>query len=79
MKQYVVTYDNSKGLLADYQNIEGKTALDALEKAFGKKYKRLTGNAGRYATKILVNGYYNPHTNRIKVNGRYQMLCYEEA
>ena len=77
MNKYVVTYNSTKNLLDDYQVIEGKTPKEALKNAFNKEYKRLTGDAGRYATIILVKG--DLKNNIIHYSGRYQMLCFGEA
>lgn len=77
MTKYIVTYNGSQNLFYDYQVIEGKDAKDALKRAFGKVFHRLTGDAGRYATIILVKGEMRGNTQVIK--GKYTMLCYEEA
>ena len=79
LNKYVVTYDSSKSLLSYYQVIEGKNPKDALKKAFNKDYERLTGDAGRYATIILIKGNYDPKGNNIIYTGRRcQRLCYGE-
>ena len=78
MNKYVITYDSQKNILDDYQIIEGKNPKEALKKAFNKDYKRLTGEASRYATIILVKGDYNKQSNNIIYKGRYQLLCYGE-
>lgn len=77
MNKYVVTYNSNKALLDDYQVIEGKNAKDALKKAFNKDYKRLTGDAGRHVSIILIKGDFRDNT--IYYQGKYQLLCYGEC
>jgi hypothetical protein len=60
-----------------YQVIEGKTPKLALETAFKKKFKRVYGDEGRYASIILVKGDFK--NNTIIPDGRYQMLCFVES
>ena len=56
---------------------EGKNAKDALKKAFNKDYKRLTGDAGRHVSIILIKGDFRDNT--IYYQGKYQLLCYGEC
>lgn len=76
MKTWVLTYNDLGGnsLSSSYETIEGKSAMDALLKRFGRKFQRLTGDAGRYANVILVRGYFRD--NNIHYEGKYQRLCY---
>jgi hypothetical protein len=75
--KYVIIYNNNNDLFDEYQVIEGKTPKEALKKTFGKEFKRLTGDAGRYARIILVKGDYK--NNTITPAGRYQTLCFSEV
>jgi len=79
LNKYIVKYDSRKSIFDDYQVIEGKNPKDALKKAFNKDYMRLTGEASRYATIILVKGDYDKQSNNIIYKGRYQLLCYGEC
>lgn len=76
INSYVVLYNDSKGLFDDNEMIEGKTAKEALKKAYNKNYKRLTGDAGRYANIILIKGYFE--NNVIHYDGKYNQLCFGE-
>jgi hypothetical protein len=79
VNQYVITYnsvEHGDGLLYDYETIKGKTPKEALKKHFNREFKRLTGDAGRYADVILIKGYYDEEHNIIRYTGRYQTLCY---
>lgn len=77
MEKYVVTFNNKRNLLDDYEVIEGKTAKDALKKAYGKEYNRLTGDSARYADIILIKG--EMRGNNIVYKGRYTQLCFGEV
>jgi hypothetical protein len=75
--QFVVQYDsitNGNSLLYDYKTIEGKNAQDALQKAYGLKFKRLFGEEGSRADVIITKGRYE--NNTIYYSGRYMLLCY---
>ena len=76
INSYVVSFNDKQGLFDEYKTIQGKTAKEALKKAFNKDYKRLTGDAGRYANIILIKGYFE--NNTIHYVGKYQQLCYGE-
>jgi len=62
-----------------YETIEGKNAKDALKKRFGVNFKRLTGDAGRYAEVILQKGFFISETNSIQLTSNGAMLCYERV
>jgi len=77
MDKWVITYndiDNKNALMYEYETIEGKNSKDALKKRFGKEFKRLTGDSGRYANVILRKGYFENNTIHCTTNGA--MLCY---
>lgn len=79
MNTWVVMFANigsNTGLFADYEVIEGKTAMEALKARFNKEFQRLTGDMGRYASIILVKGSYDKSCNTLHYNGKYQRLCY---
>lgn len=67
---------NNTGLFADYETIQGKTAMEALKAKFNREFQRLTGDMGRYANIILVKGSYDKSSNTLHYKGRYQSLCY---
>lgn len=73
----MITYndiDNGNSLGYGYETISGANAKDALTKRFGRSFKRLTGDAGRYANVILVKGYYE--NNRIHLESNGANLCF---
>jgi hypothetical protein len=77
MNKWVITFNNiSHGdkLLYSYETIEGKNAMDALKKRFGRQFKRLTGDSSRFANVILMKGYFAD--NSIHYVGKCQSLCY---
>ena len=77
MDKWVITYNGIDGkdiLMNEYETIEGKNAMDALNKKFGKSFERATGDFGRYADVILIKGYFM--NNNIHAAGRPQRLCY---
>lgn len=79
MKCYVVTHndvDHGNKLMGEYENIEGKTPLDAVKRRFGGDFIRLMGAEGGYASVIIVSGYYNPQTRGISYQGKYARYCY---
>jgi hypothetical protein len=81
MEKYVVTYSEygRNTLTDDYETIEGKTPINALEKRFNRKFKRVTGDAGRHANVIISKGYYNKESNNIYFEGKkFTRLCYVE-
>ena len=78
MNKYVIMYDSSKSIFSEYETIEGKTPKDALKKHFNKDFERLTGDAGRFATIILVKGELRGKT--IYYPGKKcQRLCFKEC
>jgi len=84
MNTYVVEYNsisNGNSLLYGYENIEGKTPLEALKNRFGVEFRRLTGDAGRYAEIIISKGTVTDQGGYpiIKPCGKYQRLCYERV
>lgn len=77
MQKWVLSFndiDHKNGLLYGYETIEGKNAKDALLKRFGKEFKRLTGEQGRYANVILIKGYFE--NNTIHCIGNGARLCF---
>ena len=79
METCVITYNDLGGnnnLFGGYENIQGKTAKEAIEKRFEKKFKRLTGEQGRYANIIVLKGTYNKDRNEIQYKGKYTSLCF---
>ena len=74
INSYIIMYNNQGNILDDYDTIQGKTPKDALKKAFNEDYERLTGDAGRYASIILIKGTY--HDNNIYYEGRGSRLCF---
>lgn len=82
MNKYVMTFNsikNGDSLFIDYETIEGRTPKEALKSHFNKEFQRLTGDAGRYATVILVKGTYDKEKNNLHYSGRYQQLCFSEV
>lgn len=80
MDKWVITFnciDHGNSLLYEYETIEGKDAKEALKNRFNREFKRLTGDAGRYAEVILQKGYYIPERNAIQLTSNGAMLCYE--
>jgi len=81
MENYVITYndiDNRNPLGCGYENIVGKTPRDAINLRFGSKFRRVTGDAARFARIIIVKGAYCPDTNIIRSKGRHVLLCYSD-
>lgn len=77
MDKWVISYNrisHGDSLMYDYETIEGKNAMDALKKRFNINFKRLTGDAGRYAEVILIKGHFE--NNTIYYTGNGARLCY---
>ena len=77
MEKWVLSFndiDHQNELLYGYETIEGKNAKDALQKRFGKNFKRLTKEEGRCANVILIKGYFENNTIHCTSNGA--RLCF---
>lgn len=78
MNSWVITYngvDTAGDILYEsYQTIYGRTASDALEKHYGKKFERASGDSARYADIILVKGVFD--NGMIHTPARSQRLCF---
>ena len=68
MKNYVITYSeiDLNNLFTGYLQIQGKTGIDALQKHYGKKFKRY---GGRDCDVLLLQGVYSKEDNTIKTRG----------
>ena len=73
MKNFVVMYSPfNDSLLADYEQIQGNTAIEAARKFVESKYTNVKRSGGRDANLCLLEGNYDKAANTIRYRGRHQ-------
>jgi len=73
VKNYVVTYSPfGNPLSADYQEIQGVTAIDAARKFVSGKYSSVRRSGDRDVNLCLVEGKFDKVVNRLLIRGRHQ-------
>ena len=73
MKNFVVMYSPfHNSLLADYEQIQGNTAIEAARKFVEGRYSSVKRSGDRDVNLCLMEGDYDKKANRIRRRGRRQ-------
>jgi len=69
MNNYIVMYHEGAGLLEDYPEVQGKTAIESARKFINDKTKTIKRSASNYVNLCLLQGTYDKKHNTIKYVG----------